>query len=185
MVKNKTGDILEATENLICHQEEWRDIKGYEGLYKISNSGKIKSYPRNGTVKKERIIKPCFDKYGYLQIVLKNKTSKCFRVHRLIALAFIPNINNLETINHIDGNKLNNTIDNLEWNSIEQNNNHAYKIGLNKRKSIIQFDLNGNLIKKWNSSREIERALGFLHSNILECCKGRYNQMNGFKWRFE
>lgn len=187
MLTTKNGDILNATENFILHQvnENWMNIKQYEGLYQVSSLGRVKSFPRNGTIGIEKIIKPTFDKYGYLQVILCNKNHKCFRIHRLVAEMFIPNPQNKDTVNHIDGNKLNNNIRNLEWNSIEENNDNAYILKLNKKTPILQFDKNNNFIKSWDSLREIERVLGFNHSNILQCCKNKYKQMNGFIWRFD
>ena len=179
----KQGDILKSTENIICN-EIWKDIRGYEGLYQVSNLGRVKSIPRNGTIKQERILKQCKDKYGYFQVVLHNKTIKSCRVHKLVAEAFILNLQNKETVNHIDGDKTNNNVKNLEWNTIKENNENAIKLGLNKTKKIFQFDLNMNLIKKWNSSREIERNTNYLHSNILNCCNGKYKTMYGYIWRY-
>ena len=185
MLIYKTGDILQATENIICHQEIWKDIKNYEGLYQISNFGRVKSLPRKGTVKHERILKQCRDKYGYLQVILNNKTHKSCRIHKLVAQEFIPNPENKLTVNHKNGNKYDNKVENLEWNTIKENNDNAIRIGLNKTRKIIQYDKNMKFIKKWNSSREIERDLNYLHSNILACCNGIYKTMYGYVWRFE
>ena len=93
-------------------KEIWKDIPNYEGLYQASNLGRIKSIPRNGTIKKERILKQTLDTTGYLTIGLhKDNKAKKVNVHRLIAKTFIPNINNYNVINHIDGNKTNNKIE--------------------------------------------------------------------------
>ena len=121
-------------------KEEWKDIKNYEGLYQVSNLGKIKSVNKlvknKGNFKKkikERILKPSKVYNGYLRLTLsKNGIHKNYRVHRLVAEAFIPNLNNYEDINHIDGNKQNNCIDNLEWCSRKQNIIHSWKNGLSK-----------------------------------------------------
>ena len=186
MIKIKNENILNCTEDIIAHQEIWKDIKGYEGLYKISNLGRIKSLPRNGTIKNERIIKYSLDKYGYPQVILHNKKYKCFRVHRLVAKTFIPNPENKLTVNHIDGNKLNNCVDNLEWNTVEENNNHALRMGLQRftGNKINQYSLDGKFIKQWNSQREIERKLKVSHGNINLTCKGIYKQCNGYIWRY-
>lgn len=98
--------------------EEWRNITNYEGLYQVSNYGRIKPLSKQSgfLILKERIIKPTVKSNGYLQVDLhKDKVRKKFYVHRLVAEAFISNPNNLETINHKDKNRSNNYIDNLEW----------------------------------------------------------------------
>ena len=113
-------------------KEIWKDIKEYEGLYQVSNLGRVKSLPKiqGRTLNKEIILKPR-KKNGYYQRALsKNKISKRFLVSRLVAIAFIPNPKNKQTVNHIDGNKLNNNIKNLEWNTRSENTLHAFRIGL-------------------------------------------------------
>lgn len=105
-------------------EEIWKDIEGYEGLYQISNLGRI------WTTKYKRFKNPTKCK-GYLQIGLsKNKKRKMYKVHRLVAIAFVSNPNNKPYINHIDGNKSNNRADNLEWVTQSENVSHAYKTGL-------------------------------------------------------
>jgi hypothetical protein len=119
--------------------EHWKDILGYENHYKISNFGRVKSLKRHeicgGRVKerdrKERILKPGIDKYGYLKVVLCiNGKTKSMSIHRLVLQNFKPN--NKSSINHIDGNKKNNFIENLEWCSIAYNNQHSVNNGLAK-----------------------------------------------------
>lgn len=117
--------------------EIWKDIKGYEGLYQISNFGRIKSLPKkriNGTnfyIQKEKILKLQLKTKRYLGINLtKNKMHKNFLVHRLVAEAFIDNPYDLPQVNHKDCNKLNNNINNLEWCTQEENLNHALRNGL-------------------------------------------------------
>lgn len=105
--------------------EIWKDIEGYEGLYQVSNFGNVKSlnYNRSG---KEKILKPQKNKNKYLHISLcKNKNQKTFTIHRLVALAFIPNLHNYPCVNHIDENKENNHVDNLEWCTHEYNMNYG------------------------------------------------------------
>lgn len=117
-------------------QEIWKDVKEYEGLYQVSNYGRVKSisyfnhankksYPRN------KILKPLKNEKGYLRIDLaKNGKSKKVRIHRLVAQTFISNPNNYQEVNHIDGNKQNNRVDNLEWCTHSYNMKHAVKLGL-------------------------------------------------------
>ena len=104
--------------------EEWRDIEGYEGLYQISNLGRVKSFPRPTTP--GGILKINKRKDGYCSVMLcKNGKTKRFSVHRLVAQAFIPNPNNLPIINHKDENPSKNIVDNLEWCDYEYNNNYG------------------------------------------------------------
>lgn len=111
----------------------WKDIPGYEGLYQVSNFGEVKSFYKFRDGKKERILKHAINDSGYKIVVLtKNKKPKSLRVHRLVALTFIDNFENKPQVNHIDGNKLNNNINNLEWCTNGENEKHAYKLGLKK-----------------------------------------------------
>lgn len=105
--------------------EIWRDIKNYEGLYQVSNTGKVKSLINN------IILKGCPDKNGYLRVLLyKNNKKKLCGIHRLVAETYVKNFNHHATVNHIDGDKLNNTPSNLEYMSFEDNLKHAHKTGL-------------------------------------------------------
>lgn len=107
--------------------EEWKDIEGYEGIYQISNLGNVKSLKYH----KEKRIKSNKNRNGYLKIgLILNGKRKHISIHRLVAKAFIPNPNSLPEVNHIDGNKENNKVENLEWNNRKQNSLHAYKTGL-------------------------------------------------------
>lgn len=154
-------------------KEIWKDIKGYEGLYQISNLGRVKSLERicfQSPLKKrkinEKIMK--FDKSskaGYIRISLnKDGNKKKYSVHRLVAQTFIPNPHNYPQINHIDENKQNNNINNLEWCTVKYNNNYGSRKGLNFKK-IIQFDTIGNKIAIYESINEASRK-----TNITRCC---------------
>lgn len=118
-------------EDLFC--EIWRWIKGYEGLYQISNYGRVKSFPRNGTINKIKILKPSLAKGGYLRISLNKKDKgEYFQIHRLVAQAFISNPQNKPHVNHRFGVKFDCYFENLEWSTIAENNKHAYDTGLKK-----------------------------------------------------
>lgn len=111
--------------------EIFKDIKGYEGQYQISNFGRVKSlerYDRLNRFIKEKFLVPRKHNNGYLRVCLSHSVDKY--IHRLVAEAFIPNPENKLEVNHIDGNKLNNNISNLEWCTRSENNKHAFKIGL-------------------------------------------------------
>ena len=120
-------------------KEIWKDIKGYEGLYQVSNLGRIKTLEKdaicnnnNGVTRKvkEKILHPSISNKGYMHITLRNGNIKCTkRVHRLVAEAFIPNPNKYPIINHKDCDKTNNCIDNLEWCTYQYNNQYTFKMG--------------------------------------------------------
>lgn len=127
-------------------QEEWRQVKGFEGLYEVSSFGRVRSLDRtrvvgtkNGGKTKRSIKGAILSQYigntGYKEIGLYSgpNTSKVHLIHRLVAEAFIPNPNNYRTVNHKDGNKLNNQVENLEWMSDSDNIKHSYRIGIHKK----------------------------------------------------
>lgn len=176
--------------------EVWKDIKNFPN-YQVSNYGKIKSKERITNVgiknikqikRKEKILKPLKITKGYLGIRLYNEKvkGKTFKIHRLVAETFIPNPNNYKQINHIDGNKENNKVSNLEWCSNKYNMEHSYKIGLRKNvvKEINQYNLNGNFIKKWCSIMEVQRKLKICNTNISNCCLGKRKSAGGYLWKF-
>lgn len=170
-------------------KEIWKDIKGYEGLYQVSNLGRVKSTRRN----KEKIMKPNKGKKGYLRLNFTiNYKSKSFQVHRLVAKAFIPNPGNLPEVNHIDGNKANNNIKNLEWVTSKENCNHAWNIGLNKKiygrktnlKAVAQYSLNGELIKKWDYITQASKKIQIDRTGIILCCRHKQKTAGGYKWEY-
>ena len=183
---------------LYCHEtaeEHWKPIIGFEGLYEISNLGRVKSLSRyvkskaNSKMKiPERILKTGKNKCGYALVVLmKNNKRHNKLVHRLVAEAFINNPENYAVVNHIDGNKQNNNVSNLEWCSTSYNVKHAYLTGLNKKiKAVIQLDLTGKIIRKYNSVRETEQY-GYQSSGVSEACNGlkTNHTYRGFIWRFD
>lgn len=114
-------------------------------------------------------------------------------IHRLVAETFIDNHNNLEQVNHIDGNKHNNNITNLEWCTQKYNIQEAWRMGLAKQgkgkdhpesKAVNQYDLNGKLIRRWDCIMDIERELGILNVSICNCCKGKRNKAGGYIWKY-
>ena len=158
--------------------ERWTNIKGYEGLYLISDLGNVKSL-RNNKTRKEKILRLIRINSGYLIVCLsKNGERKNYYVHRLVAEAFLPNPKNYPEVNHKDENKSNNCVDNLEW------CDRQYNIDYSKAKQVGQYDLKGNLIRTWKSAKEIQRRLGFDQSNISKCCRGEYKQSHGYTWKY-
>lgn len=174
-------------------QEIWKNIKDYEGLYQVSNFGKVKRLQhkrcdRNQIMKERlvKVIKPSNNWYPYLSLCKNGKTKNVY-LHRLIAIAFIPNPNNYPCINHKDGNKQNNKIDNLEWCSFSHNNKEAHKLKLNKgnAKNVIQLDKNQKFIKEWFSTREAEKELNIANGKVSWCCIGKRKTAGGFIWKYK
>lgn len=168
-------------------REIWKDVVGYEGLYKVSNLGRIMR-TNNGIIKNQR-LNP--NRYWVVDLY-KNKQQKTKSVHRLVAEAFIPNPDNKPCVNHIKPvthNCCDNTVENLEWCTFKENTRHAWKIGrINKNiksKKIIQYDLSGNFLKEWESEQEASRKTGTNQGNISNCCKGLINKTNGYIWRYK
>ena len=174
-------------------QEVWKDISGYEGVYQVSNLGRVKSMRKWSSVQgrycqREKILKQYQSKTGYLQINLKSEgTRKLGLIHRLVAQAFIPNPDNKREVNHINGNKTDNRVENLEWCTSQYNTVHAYKTGLETHptRKISQYDLRGDLIKEWDSIREAGNTLGIQEANIGACCRGIRKTAGGYAWEYK
>lgn len=169
-------------------QEVWKDIAGFEGLYQVSNLGRVKSLPRNGTHKHPHILHPTTSsKYALYRLSKKDKPYYR-KGHRLVAEAFIPNPENKREVNHIDGNKLNNCIDNLEWVTTSENQSHNYWVLGNCRrfenKEVYQCDTYGKIIKRWPAANLAGKALGIFSGDIGRCCRGKRHTAGGFKWKF-
>ena len=177
-------------------EEMWKDIENYEGLYQVSNLGRVKSLKRDiinnryGVAHiKEKILKPRNDGKGYVRIVLyKNNQKKQFKIHRLVAQTFILNVQNKPFVNHIDGNKQNNKVTNLEWCTCKENNLHAFNTGLNSRKlrAVCQLDTKENILNEFESLCEASRFLNkSSHHNIMYCCNGKTKTAYGYKWKYK
>lgn len=170
-------------------KEIWKDITGYEGLYQISNNGNVKSLGNNKT-KKEKILKPSVDGDGYLFVKLcKNRKLKYFKVHRLVAQAFISNPNNLPQVNHKNEIKDDNRLENLEWCDAKYNINYGTRterVAEKKSKQVLQIDKNTNeVIAEFPSTIEVQRQLGYNQSDISNCCRGKRNTAHSYKWKFK
>lgn len=182
-------------------QEIWKDIPGYEGMYKVSNYGNVKSLSRvvirsdgKKYPHKECIVKHFINKWGYHQVPLSkyigaNRNRK-FMVHRLVAMAFVENPNNYPQINHIDGDKNNNSPDNLEWCTNSMNQKHAWRLGLNRYtgkmdRKIVQLDLDGNEIKVWDSLHQAERGIDKVSvCHLWSVLNGQRKTCGGYKWKY-
>jgi hypothetical protein len=194
---------LEDIEN-----EQWADINGYDGMYQISDMGRVKSYVRkgpriknaksNGKILKQHLT----SNKKYLFVCLLHKENKeQILVHRLVGIHFIPNPENKPEVNHKKGIKTDNRATELEWNTVSENRLHAYRIGLidkskirsmlgnfgalhHNSKKVNQFSINGEFIKMYNGTREAMRETGINQSNISKACNGAYPHTGGFKWKY-
>lgn len=164
--------------------EKWVDIVGYEGLYSVSNLGRIARHLNGDT----RILRPCTNSTGYSIVNLcQNGFTKSFRVHRLVAKHFIPNPYGLPEINHKDEDKSNNCATNLEWCTKSYNATYGtriFRICAKISKPILQYSKTGEFISSHPSISHASRALGLSASNIVQCCKGHLPSIGGFIWRY-
>ena len=176
-------------------KEQWRtavyDGIVYEGLYKVSNLGRILNLNYRNTGK-SKLMTPSENTDGYFKINLrKNGETKTCYVHRLIAQTFIPNPENKPEINHIDEDKTNNRVDNLEWKWHKDNINHgthnerSAKTRTNGKlsKRVLQLSLDGELIREWESTQECGRN-GFDQSAVAACCRGERKTHKGFRFMY-
>jgi hypothetical protein len=178
--------------------EIWKELN-YNGesypTYEVSTEGKI----RNKETRHVRLTH--IDRRGYecvtIYVACENgkKQYTSIKLHRAVACTFIPNPENKETVNHKDGNKLNNCVSNLEWNTTQENHDHSMEVLGNQElfrttmkrtfsREVIQMDLDGNEIKIWDSCRDVERELGFAHENIAACARGKTKTSYGYVWKY-
>lgn len=182
-------------------KEIWKQIEGYEGLYEVSNFGRVMSLDYNHTGC-TMVLSPLKVGGGYLSVVLyKNGKRKMFKIHRLVAQAFIPNLFDYGEVNHIDENKHNNFCGtpenyfndgNLEWCDRKYNCNFGTR---NERlvekltngklsKHVLQLTKNGELVREWPSTMEVGRN-GFNQSAVVSCCLGNRKSHKGFIWKYK
>ena len=168
--------------------EHWKEIAGYEGLYEVSDQGRVKSLGNNKSGK-EKILKPGKTHGGYLVIgIRKDGQRKFLLVHRLVAESFIQNPQGFKTVNHKDEVKTNNAASNLEWMSIKDNINygtHNKRVGESLSKQVQMSDKKtGELLDTFPSTSEAGRVTGISVSHICECCNGKRKSAGGYVWRY-
>lgn len=193
-----------ATEKRDMTQEVWKPVVGFEGVYCVSNFGNIKGVVRSGSTGKP--LHPQMNHNGYMMVHLYNHPKhKVTTVHRIVATAFIPNPENKRTVNHIDGNKKNNRVDNLEWATHGENHRHAYRIGLkvtterqratasatgkrtcalNRPKKPVNMIMADGSRKYFESAHEAARFVAGDPSPIIRCCKGKKKTYKGYTWEY-
>ena len=184
-------------------EEIWKDIEGFEGLYQVSNLGRVKSleklshgdYIRKMRVR-ERILNLHPDGKGYLMAWLyKDGIRKTMKVHRLVANTFISNTDNKPQIDHINADKQDNRVINLRWctgkenfhNPITYKKNSESKFGEKNHhaRAVLQYTLNNVFVKEWSCINDICRELGVGHSHISQCCSNKRNKVYGYIWRYK
>ena len=168
------------TENFI---EIWKDIKGFEGIYKVSNKGKIKN-------KFNRIRKTKLNyENGYEYIGLRKEGKYYWKfVHKIVAETFIPNPKGYSIVNHIDEDKTDNRAENLEWCTQKYNMNYGtarLKISKGNSKKVYQYDLKGKLVNVFYGAREAGRILKIRHQGITACCRGEREEYKNYVWKYD
>ena len=137
----------------------------------------------------ERILRPATDKNGYLYVDLyKDGKRKTYKVHRLVAQAFIPNPHSLPEVNHKNEDKTDNRVENLEWCTQEYNINYGtrnVKVAKSMSKPVLQYTVDGELVREWKSTAEAEQQVGFSHQNISSCCLGKAKTYKGYIWKYK
>lgn len=180
--------------------EFWKDIEEYEGLYQVSDLGRVQSLPRVNLcvnreyIRKGKVLKGMSDKDGYLYVLLsKEGIQRKFLIHRLVAKHFIPNPQNFPQVNHKNEVVDDNRLENLEWCDCVYN--IRYGTGIKRRaklqtnkhgaKAVLQFSLDGKFIREFPSTMEIVRVYGFRQSHINECCLEKAKSSYGYVWKYK
>lgn len=174
----------------------WKDVVGYEGLYKVSNIGEVKriftktfTYSKNNTVTINEALIPQNYSSGYFRISLrKNNIETQYSAHRLVAEAFIPNLDNKPFVNHINGVKDDNRLENLEWCTVSENSLHSVRVlGKNSnekyRKPVLQLSVEGEIIKEFKSIKEVAE-FGFNRVMVSKVCNNKAKIHKGYYWSF-
>lgn len=190
-----------------CVKEEWKPVVGYEGYYVVSNCGNVYSLRSN------KVLKPIKTRAGYLRVHLSvNGIWKGLAVHRLVALAFIPNPENKPTVNHINEIKTDNRADNLQWATMREQNIHGTRIervkahtdylnrgidyavvaskhdykNINRKqmRAVLQYSKDGNFIARFDGLSIAARQVGVSVGHLCSCLKGRGRSCGGYRWEY-
>ena len=187
-------------------EEIWKEIPGFDGAYQVSSLGNVRScdriiYYRNGNPRgsckheKGRIISQHISNSGYYNVPLrKNKIRKFYFVHRLVAQTFLDNPENKPQVNHIDGNRLNNQVSNLEWATRSENVNHALRTGLlhglrgdlsPHKVAVLQYEKDGTFVREWSCMADAARFLNGTKAGIYSACRQKNcKTYKGYIWKY-
>ena len=171
--------------------ETWKPIPGYEELYSISSNGQIYS------TRSDKVLKPVTNEKGYLKICLQdNGIPKHFRVHRLVAQTFIPNPQGKPTVDHINGIRSDNRVENLRWATMEEQNStearrrkvsHSLRTSpsiAKKKRAVLQFDLSGQMLAVHDGLNDAARAVNSSAGSIYSCCNGQRKSCKGHVFKY-
>lgn len=166
--------------------EIWRDIPDYVGIYQVSNLGRVRRTKRYKA--EPGILRYSKTRIGYLRVCLSKKSKrKSYLVHRLVAVAFIPNPDGLPQINHKNECKTDNRAENLEWCTQKYNNNYGtarFRSSVIQSTPVVQLTTGGKMIREFYGMHEAERKTGVCAQNIHKCCNGVYKTAGGYKWKY-
>ena len=148
-----------------------KDIVGYENIYGITSCGRVWSY------KRQKFLKPYTDGHGYLKVKLrKDNEEKQYKIHRLVAEAYLPNPNNLPDVDHIDNDRTHNYLNNLQWIT------HKDNVRKGRNKPILQYTLDGEFVREWECAADVGQEV---KSGIWNCLKGRHKTAYGYIWKYK
>lgn len=173
--------------------EEWRPVIGYIGLYEVSNLGRVRSLPRRGTKGGILVIDTSNSKHYAHVVLAKNSKLHTTSLHKIVAEAWVPNPENKPQVNHIDGDKLNNKAENLEWVTNLENRRHAIKTGLSSAlpEEAIEANMTGvmqkegeEVIAMYPCIKYAQYITGVCNQNIFKVCQGKRKTAGGYSWEF-
>lgn len=171
--------------------EQWKPIPGYEGRYEVSDLGRVRSLDHvlpNGHFYKGQIIAPRKNNGGYMLVNLSRSNNiRTFSLHKLVALVFVDNPNQLSQVNHINEDKTDNRADNLEWCTASYNTSYGHRNDTminHRKKAVCQLTMSGEVVEIFPILNEAARRTGVNAAHICDVCKGKRNRAGGYIWKY-